>query len=176
MTRLWSIRETFVEIVAAYDEDDAWRVFTRHRGEFTSQESDVTELKTVKDVIEAGYDRGYVPWGTVNDDSVADILGRAEAELWAQRRPVFITKPDDAGQSLGDLVPGFKKDITVGADIVGHVVYRLPDGTFRLETPGQREERLASGVSDGEVAKDIELSELRELLAQAQRRLEALDE
>lgn len=172
---IYQVTKTTKEIVEAPGEDEAFGVFDHHAREFYAQESDAEEIKGLAHAERLGYDADVIPWGGEDNVTLSQIFKARDEEAWDKRVAVHVVGDDDVGESLKDLVVGFKKDVDVGDDVVGHVVWRLDDGTFRLESAKQREERLQSGLSDGEVAKDIIIADLKAQARSLARKVEALD-
>lgn len=158
--RLFEITKTLKDLVWAPDDQGAFNIFNAHMPEVHCDDSRVQEIKGVDRLKALGYD-DHLVWGAPDDSSASELLKSAEDELWDGRRAVRVIAPDDTGENLRDLVPGYDKDVDVGRDVIGHVVYLLPDGGHRLESGDQRRRRLESGRSDREMALEIELAAIK---------------
>ena len=175
MSRLYAVRKEYIELVWADDDQDAYGVLSTNLRDCYAQNDDCDEVKSQKDLIKHGFDGDSIPWGGPANVTAREHLEAREEELWAGRVPVCVITDANVDERIRDLMSEFLGDFTIEDKHVGRVGYLLPDGSVRLETADQRQERLKSGCSDGEMVKDIELTAVKVDLARLTKRLEALD-
>lgn len=173
---LYIVTHTLRDLVWAPDRQEADHTFCVHVREMSSCDEDCVEVKTLGQLRDHDLDAGCIPWGSPNDATLLDLFMRQVAEAWEARVPVYVVVEEDVGDSLKQHVLDFDKDIDIGEEVVGHVVYRLPDGTFRLEMAGDVEARRASGFTDTDVRRQIEQAKLKKLMAAVQRQMEVVDD
>ena len=172
MSRIFVVEKTYRDLVWASDEDEAYEIFNRHASQMEYADSDAQEIRGAKALERLGFDEDTGPWGAPDDTTVEMLWERANADAWAKRVPVYVVDEDDVGGDLRELVPGFKLDISIGSCVVGHVVYQLPDGTFRLESGAQRDARTES---DLDVRRQIEMAKLTDLQKRMARQMEVVN-
>ena len=178
MSRLWVVRKEYVELVYADDDQDAYGVLSSNLRDCYAQNDDCDEIKTKKDLVKHGFDVDTIPWGGPDNVEAGDHLKNMAHVQWQGRKPLYVVIDSDVGERLNEIVGGRvveDDEVCVEDGDVGRVIYKMPDGALRRESGKQREERLKSGLSDGEVAKDIELAMVREQLARLTKRLEVAD-
>lgn len=163
---LYEVKKEYREIVEAADEDDAFRVFDRHMDGFngiSAQETDVDEVKTAAQADRLGYDLDNCIWGRDDDVTLRQYFDAREREAWNRREEVYVIVDGDVGETLAEATP-LAKSTEIEDKHVGRVIFRLPDGTYKMETAKQREERIADGHSDREMALEIELAQIKRRL------------